>query len=90
MSKTSDDNRLGIFHNLSEEMRQPLLVLTREDSPVAWEYDKYALSRQIAEKSHKEELIKEQCNIQASETFIDALYYHEMYNSAACWKTVSS
>ena len=65
-------------------------MLTQENSPVAWEYDKYTLSRQRVEKSRKEELIKEQCNIQASETFINTLYYHEMYNSAACWKIVSS
>ena len=25
----------------------------------------------------------------ASEHFIDALYYYEMYESPACWKTVS-
>ena len=35
-------------------------------------------------------MIKEQCNRRASETYIDALYYHEKYNSAACWKTPSS
>ena len=63
ISKNSDTNRLGIFHNLSEEMRQSLLVLTREDSPAAREYDKYALARQRAEKSRKEELIKEQCKM---------------------------
>ena len=26
----------------------------------------------------------------ASELYIDALYYHEMYGSASCWMTVSS
>ena len=39
------------------------------------------------EKRRKEELLKENENKKASEKFIDALYYYEMYFSPACWKT---
>ena len=50
--------KMGTFHNMSEEMRPSLLVLTREDSSATREYDTCALSRQRAEKSRKEDLIK--------------------------------
>ena len=57
--KISDEGtKMGIFHNLSEEIRLLLLVLTQEDSPAIREYDTCALSRQRAEKSRKEDLIK--------------------------------
>jgi len=35
----------------------------------------------------KEELIKEKGLEKATEEYIDALYYYQMYFSAACWKT---
>ena len=52
--------------------------------------DKTALLKQRQEKQRKEELMHEKCMKKASESFIDALYYHEMFGSAACWMTVSS
>ncbi len=34
----------------------------------------------------KEELLRARSIATASELYIDALYYHEMFHSASCWK----
>jgi len=37
-------------------------------------------------KHAKEEILKEKNRRKVTEEYIDALYYHCMYNSDACWK----
>ena len=78
--------KLGFFHRLPEEMRISLLM-TKEYAAKTHKYDNDALEGQQAEKRRKEELMKDNNKKKASESYIDALYYHEMYFSPACWKT---
>ena len=85
--KTVVQQKLGFFHRLPEEMRISLLYMTKEYAAKTRKYDNDALEAQRAEKRRKEELMKDNNKKKASESFIDALYYHEMYFSPACWKT---
>ena len=48
-----------------------------------------SLAKQRAEKQQKKVLLHENSMIKSSEVFID-MYYHDMYGSAACWKTVAT
>ena len=83
-------NELGIFHKMDEEMKITLLTMARESVKDTRVYDRTALSKQRQEKQKKQELIQENCMKKASESFIDALYYHEMFGSASCWMNIPS
>ena len=77
----------GIFHRLSAKMQQSLLTMCMEDKETTRAADRAALDAQRAEKRRKEELARKAAMAKGQEAFIDALYYREMYDSAACWKT---
>ena len=62
-----------------------LLVMAREDAKTTRIYDQVAITQQRKERQRKLEILKEKGMAKSSENFIDALYYHEMYGSAACW-----
>ena len=48
----------GLFHMLSTEMRNSLLLVSREDRKTIHKFDAYALENQRDEKQRKEELLK--------------------------------
>ena len=79
----------GLFHMLSTEMRNSLLLVAREDREKIRKFDASALENQRAEKQRKEELLKEHGLEKASEAYIDGICYHEMYHYHACWRTSS-
>jgi hypothetical protein len=80
----------GIFHCLSTEMRQSLLTMCMQNVEATRDADRTALNAQRAAKRRKEELAREASMAKGQEAFIDALYYHEMYHSPACWKTAAA
>jgi len=57
------------------------------DAPATLKHNNNDLERQAKARRIKEELIKEKGLEKATEEDIDALYYYQMYFSAACWKT---
>lgn len=83
-------SRDGIFHSLSKEMSDSLLTMSLEDMKEVRKKDGEALAAQRKAKRRKEELAKAASMEKGQEAFIDALYYHEMYGSAACWKTAQA
>ena len=92
MNKENDEgkrNILDFFNKLSYEMRTSLLKVVRDYISITQKRDQLALKKQRKEKQRKEQLLSEHGMAKASEAFIDALYYHEMYNSLACWKTAA-
>ena len=42
------------------------------------------------EKEEKEEILKKHAVQKVSEAYVDAIYYHEMFSSLACWKTIAA
>ena len=72
---------------LSQEMKNSLLIMARQDRDKVRKYDTSALEKQRAAKEKKEEVLKKRGFERASEAYIDGIYYHEMFNSQACWRT---
>ena len=57
------------------------------DAPATLKHNNDDLERQAKARRIKEELLKEKGLEKVTEEYIDALYYYQMYFSAACWKT---
>ena len=51
--------------------------------------DKADLDKQRNEKERKEAVLKKYQIVKASENLIDTLYYYEMFQSPACWKSAA-
>ena len=52
--------------------------------------DRLDLSKQLTARIIKEEILSDKTVLAVSENYIDALYYNEMFYSAACWNTSAS
>ena len=59
-----------------------------EDAPRAQNVNNSLLSKQRQAKREKAEIAKQMILQKATETYIDAMYYHRMYKSDRCWKTI--
>ena len=57
-----------------------------EDAPSTRKQNTAAIQAQDTARREKEEMFKERNLENATEDFIEALYYHQMYFSPACWK----
>ena len=86
---TENKGSNGIFHILTEEMKVSLLMMAEKDADETRVYDRSIRLKQSEEKQKKQELLKKNNMRKASEHFIDALYYFEMFKSEACWMTAS-
>jgi hypothetical protein len=80
---------MGLFHSLSVEMREALITMAARDYHSELATDRADLEGQRTARRRKEELASEKGRESASEAYIDALYYYEMWGSAACWKTAA-
>jgi hypothetical protein len=70
-------------------MREALITMAARCRVAEAAVDRSDLEAQRAAKRRKEELAAENGREKASEGYIDALYYHEMWGSPACWKTAA-
>ena len=77
----------GLFHMLSQQMKNSLLIMAEQDRDKVRKYDATALEQQRAAKEKKEQLLIKRGFEKASEAYIDGIYYYEMFNSQACWRT---
>ena len=76
----------GMFHQFDPKMRECLLTMAIEDSPVTVATNRDDLDRQREAKRKKEEMIEKKSLDKAKEELVEASYYWEMYNSDVCWK----
>ena len=58
-----------------------------KDAPATRKENTMLLSRQCKAKKMKEDMIKKMGLEKATEKYIDAIYYFNMYKSDACWKS---
>ena len=84
--KKSAAKHQGMLFGLSDEVRQAIVMVAMQDAPSTRKANIAALLAQDTARQQKEELAKEKSMANASEEFIDGLYYHSMYFSDACWK----
>jgi hypothetical protein len=83
----SKSKPLGIFHQFDPSLQEAIITVATTDAPATLKHKNDDLERQAKARRIKEELIKEKGLEKATEEYIDALYYYQMYFSAACWKT---
>ena len=88
--KHKKERKLGCFHLLSDEMKNSRLKVCREDTAKARIHDQNSRLSQRKEKQRKVELLRKHKINNVNELFVDALNYHEMYNSLSCLRKIIS
>ena len=71
-------------------MKVSLVNMCIYDASEARASDWLSLSKQRAAKIIKEELLHDKTVLAVSETYIDAVYYNNMFYSAAGWNTAAA
>ena len=82
-------NPLGFMHRIKPELKAAILTMAQRDAPSEMTRERADLSAQREARRRKEELALEVGRHNATEQYVDKLYYHEKWGSAACWKTVA-
>ena len=67
-------------------MREAIVLVAMQDAPKTHVQNKANLELQAKARKKKEDMFWEMSLEKASEEYIDAVYYHQMYSSEACWK----
>ena len=83
----SKSKPLGRFHQFDPSLQEAIIIVAMTDAPNTRKHNNEDLEKQATARRIKEELIKEKGLEKATEEYIDALYYYQMYFSPACWKT---
>ena len=77
---------LGIFHQFDKEVQEAIVAVAMQDAPQTRKRNNADLELQAKARKKKEDMLRELSIEKASEDYIDAVYYHRMYSSDACWK----
>ena len=85
-STTNSVKPLGQFHQFDQSLQEAIILTGMTDAPATQKQNNDDLERQAKATRVKEELIKEKSLEKATEEYIDALYYYQMYFSTVCWK----
>ena len=80
----------GMLFGLSDEVREAIVLVAIQDAPSTRKANNADILAQETARRKKEELAKEKSMANASEQFIDGMYYWRMYFSKACWKDNSN
>ena len=72
-----------------EESRITAVIVSMEDAPETRQSNNKSVELQREFKRKKEEIKKQKGLENASDEYIEALIYHSMWDSEACWKTNS-
>jgi hypothetical protein len=85
--RDANSNRsLGFFHQFEKKVQEAIVSVAMQDAPKTRIRNNEALELQAKARKEKEDVLREKGLEKASEEYIDAVYYHRMYNSYACWK----
>jgi hypothetical protein len=85
--KEIEKGKRGLYHDLPEELRLTLLIVSMEDAPETRQSNNEGLEKQRECRREKEEVAKQKGLADAEEEYIDRMLYRQMYDSDACWKT---
>ena len=80
---------LGAMHTISPQLKNAILTMASRDAPAEMAQERTDLFNQRQERRRKEALALEVGRHNATEQYVDRLYYHEKWGSAACWKTAA-
>ena len=85
--KKQKDKKRGLYHGLPKELQITVLMMCMEDARATKKNDDLNRSREW--RAQKEKLAKEKGLEDAEDEFIECIIYHRMWDSEACWKTVT-
>ena len=74
--KKSSAKAQGIFHGLSEVLREAIVTVAMKDAPSTWKKNNDSIQLQATAQRMKVELSKKKNLECATEAFIDGLYYY--------------
>jgi hypothetical protein len=77
---------LGLFHTLDEKMREAIILLALDDAIATRNQSNHDLQAQATERRCKSELLKSRDLMKATAEYVEAVCYHDLYSSPACWK----
>jgi hypothetical protein len=77
----SKSKPLGRFHQFDPSLQEAIIIVGMTDAPDTRKCNNEDLEKQATARRIKEELIKEKGLEKATEEYIDALYYYQMYFS---------
>ena len=89
MQKSINEDNRGLFHRLPEELRYTAVMSAMESAPKTRQSNTAGIERQRAMRQKKEEIAKQEGLEKAEDEYIERLIYHSMWDSDACWKTLS-
>ena len=75
-----------MFHGFEAILRSAIIQVGMKDAPSTQAVNNEAMELQRKAKQAKEDTKKEKNMEKATELYIEAIYYHRMYNSMAFWK----
>ena len=81
-----DKKSKGMFHQFDAILKAAIVQVGMKDAPRTHAENNEAIELQQKAKQMREEIKKEKNMEKATEEFIKALYYHQMYDLDACWK----
>ena len=74
-----------MFHSFDKVLRATIIKVGIKDAPRTRTLNNEAVELQQKAKQAKEDIKREKNMVKASEDYIEAIYYHRMYDSMACW-----
>ena len=80
------DKKKGIFHLLSTEIRETIITVAIEDTPVARSKNNPGPERVEKAKLDRERFLVKKKLDKSKKSLVKAMMYHEIYNSETCWK----
>ena len=87
--KKQKDKKRGLYHGLPKDLHITLLMMCMEDSPATRKQNNDDLNRSRECRAQKDKVAKEKGVEDAEDEFIECIIDHRMWDSKACWKTVT-
>ena len=86
--KEINEQKRGLYHTIAQELQITLGMVCMEDSTAVRKRNDDLLERQRKFRQEKDDLVETEELDGAEDNYIDALIYHRMGRTDACWKTV--
>ena len=88
--KKQKDKKRGLYHGLPKKLQRTILMMCMEDALATRKQNNDDLNRSREWRAQKDKVAKEKGLEDAEEEFIECIIYHRMWDSEACWKTVTN
>ena len=87
--KKQKDKKRGLYHGLPKELQITVLMMCMEDAPATRKLNNDDINRSREWRAKKDNVAEEKGLVDTEDEFIECIIYHRMWDSEACWKTVT-